>query len=37
MGCDTADGTFLAFGPEINTARLVRWIEQLHATPCLPL
>lgn len=26
-GCDSADGTFLAFGPDINTPKLVRMIR----------
>lgn len=25
LGCDTADGTFLAFGPDINAPKLRRW------------
>lgn len=25
FGCDTADGTFLAFGPDVNLPRLLRW------------
>lgn len=25
MGCDTVDGTFLAFGPDVNLPRLLRW------------
>jgi hypothetical protein len=37
MGCDTADGTFLAFGPDINTPRLARWVADLTTTPHLPL
>lgn len=27
MGCDSADGTFLAFGPEKNLPRLVSWLD----------
>lgn len=27
--CATADGTYLAFGPEKNLARLTRWLEEL--------
>lgn len=28
LGCDTADGTFLAFGPEKNAPKLERWIRE---------
>lgn len=28
-GCDTADGTFLAFGPSKNLPRLLGWLDQL--------
>lgn len=31
MGVDSCDGTFLAFGPETNTPRLLAWIRR-HAT-----
>jgi len=31
FGCDTADGTFLAFGPDINTPRLCRMLDALGA------
>lgn len=27
LGCDSADGTFLAFGPTANVAQLRRWIS----------
>lgn len=41
-GCDTADGTFLAFGPDKNLPRLLAWLENLGgkpapAAPALPL
>jgi hypothetical protein len=32
MGCDTADGTFLVFGPNKNWPRLRHWIAQGHQT-----
>jgi hypothetical protein len=35
MGCDSADGTFLAFGPDINLARLLGWFDELAARPSL--
>ena len=28
LGCDTADGTFLAFGPDVNARKLRRWIRR---------
>lgn len=28
MGCDTADGTYLAFGPDTNTPKLLSWIRK---------
>lgn len=28
-GCDTADGTFLAFGPDKNLPRLLAWLDAL--------
>jgi hypothetical protein len=37
LGCDSADGTFLKFGPDVNEPRLLRWFEQLRAEPLLPL
>jgi hypothetical protein len=30
IGCDTADGTYLAFGPNTNLPRLLRWLDQLE-------
>lgn len=30
IGCSTADGTFLAFGPDKNIPRLEKWLKQLH-------
>lgn len=35
FGCDTADGTYLAFGPDKNLARLRGWLDELHHTPSL--
>lgn len=31
FGCDTADGTFLAFGPGKNLPRLLDWLDRLAA------
>lgn len=34
-GCDSCDGTFLAFGPDVNTPRLLGWLDELGARPSL--
>lgn len=31
FGCDTADGTYLAFGPDVNVPRLCRMLDALNA------
>jgi hypothetical protein len=36
IGCQSADGTFLRFGPRQNSVRLGRWLDKLHAQPLLP-
>jgi hypothetical protein len=28
IGCDSVDGTYLAFGPETNLPKLMRWVDQ---------
>jgi hypothetical protein len=33
MGCDSVDGTFLRFGPDINVARLRGWFQAMHRQP----
>lgn len=35
IGCDSADGTFLRFGPDINTPKMLGWLEALDESPCL--
>ncbi|MET8291495.1 hypothetical protein ABZV80_40935 [Streptomyces sp. NPDC005132] len=35
FGCATADGTYLAFGPDINLPRLLAWLDELHTAPTL--
>jgi hypothetical protein len=35
FGCEFADGTYLAFGPEKNLTRLRGWLDDLHHTPSL--
>ena len=37
MGCDSADGTYLTFGPDINLPRLLGWLDRVHAEPALDL
>lgn len=34
-GCDSADGTFLAFAPDVNLPRMLRWLDKLNARPQL--
>lgn len=34
---DSCDGTFLAFGPAKNSARLTGWLDGVEAAPPLPL
>jgi hypothetical protein len=35
FGCDSADGTYLAFGPDINLTRARGWMPQVHQQPSL--
>jgi hypothetical protein len=35
IGCDTADGTYLAFGPDVNLVRLNGWLDALDNERCL--
>ncbi|MFJ5294465.1 hypothetical protein [Streptomyces sp. NPDC088348] len=35
FGCDTADGTYLAFGPDKNLPLLCGWLTELHHAPSL--
>ena len=35
IGCDTADGTFLAFGPDQNLPKLLRWLDNVNTQPAL--
>ena len=37
IGCDSVDGTFLAFGPDKNERQLVGWLHSLHQQPLLEL
>jgi hypothetical protein len=29
MGADSCDGTYMAFGPDINLARMTRWLDEV--------
>lgn len=29
IGCDSADGTFVAFGPDVNLPRLMGWLDRI--------
>jgi len=35
IGCDSADGTFLVFGPDVNLARLARWLDEVNSQSAL--
>ena len=35
MACDTADGTYLGYGPDKNLPLLLRWIRQTRLQPAL--
>ena len=35
IGCDSADGTFLVFGPDINLRKLLRWLDEVNSQPAL--
>jgi hypothetical protein len=30
LDCASVDGTYLAFGPDKNLPRLLRWLDQVH-------
>lgn len=30
IGCDSADGTYLTFGPTVNLPRLLGWLEEIN-------
>jgi hypothetical protein len=35
IGCDSVDGTFLAYGPDQNLPRLLRYLRQVNTQPSL--
>lgn len=37
MGCTSADGTFIRFGPDVNAPRLIHALERTAATVPLPI
>lgn len=37
LGCDSADGTFLAFAPDTNLPRLNRWLDRPSRQAVLPV
>lgn len=32
IGCSTADGTFIAFGPDVNLPKMLRWLEEVNGS-----
>ncbi|MFE1071178.1 hypothetical protein ACFW5W_08120 [Streptomyces sp. NPDC058783] len=35
FGCDSADGTYLAYGPDKNLPKLLNWLDELDGHPSL--
>jgi hypothetical protein len=35
IGCDSADGTFIAFGPDVNLRRVLGWVRDVNAQHAL--
>lgn len=35
MGCDSVDGTYLTFGPDVNLPRLLGWLDGAEQAPQL--
>lgn len=35
IGCDSADGTYLIFGPDTNLPKLMSWVHDLKTRPAL--
>jgi hypothetical protein len=35
IGCDSVDGTMLAFAPDENKAKLMKWLRWLNEQPML--
>jgi hypothetical protein len=34
-GCDSCDGTYLAFGPDANLPKLLDWLDDMHHQPSI--
>lgn len=37
MGCDSVDGTYLTYGPDVNLPRLLGWLDRVDREPQLDL
>jgi hypothetical protein len=37
MGCDSVDGTFLKYAPDINWPRLQRWLSAMNENPVMEI
>lgn len=37
IGCNSVDGTFLAFAPDLNEQRMINWIDRVQQQPALEL
>ena len=37
IGCDSSDGTFIAFGPDINLPYITAWLRDLNAPALFPI
>lgn len=37
IGCQSADGTYLAFGPDVNLPRLLKWVDNVRSHTQLTL
>ena len=37
IGCHSADGTYLAFGPDLNLPKLIRWLDAVNGPPAAAL
>lgn len=35
MGCDSVDGTFFAFGPDVNIRKVATWLAEIRTQPSL--
>jgi hypothetical protein len=35
FGCDSVDGTFLVFGPDVNLPKVTRWLDSVNTQPIM--